>query len=214
MRKINEKGNVVGIFLGIFVLVAVGLVSVFAGKKSTEVSSTSSIETQGNQINMDNSSGTSAIKESIKPSASKSGFLPDDEEEGDDGDDDEGGGAPIAPTKTPTVTITPPVDTTKKSSVYKDGNYTATGTYMSPGGLDKIGVTLILKGDIVTSISLNLQPGDSTSEKYMNKFASGYQTYVLGKNIASVNLNVVSGSSLTPIGFNDALSKIKTQARV
>ena len=124
-------------------------------------------------------------------------------------------GSNTTPTTTNTITQTPPpVDTTKKSaSVYKDGTYSATGSYMSPGGQDQIAVTLTLKNDIITDVSVTPEAGDRTSSRYQNKFVSGYKQYVLGKNIADVYLTTVSGSSLTPQGFNDALAQIKTQAQ-
>ncbi|MDR3519923.1 MAG: FMN-binding protein [Candidatus Pacebacteria bacterium] len=117
------------------------------------------------------------------------------------------------PVTIPTTPTTPPVDTPKQTSVYKDGTYSATGSYMSPGGYDQIAVTVTLKNDIITSVSATPEAGDNTSARYQARFISGYQQYVLGKNIASVNLTVVSGSSLTPKGFNDALAQIKSQAK-
>jgi hypothetical protein len=40
-----------------------------------------------------------------------------------------------------------------------------------------------------------------------------YKQYVVGKKIDEVQLTKVSGSSLTPQGFNDALAKIKAEAK-
>jgi uncharacterized protein with FMN-binding domain len=117
------------------------------------------------------------------------------------------------PAPTPTATPTPVAEVPKSTSVYKDGTYSATGSYMSPGGADQIGVTLTLRNDIITAVSVNMEPGDNTSARYQNKFFSGYKQYVLGKNIADVNLTKVSGSSLTPRGFDDALAQIKAQAQ-
>jgi uncharacterized protein with FMN-binding domain len=114
-----------------------------------------------------------------------------------------------------TIPVTPPIDTPKTtSSTYKDGTYTAVGSYMSPGGRDKIGVTLTLKADTITHASVAPQAGDNTSARYENIFATNYKQYVVGKNIATLNLTKVSGSSLTPKGFNDAITKIKLQAKV
>ena len=111
-------------------------------------------------------------------------------------------------------TTTPPADTPKKSVyVYKDGTYSASGSYMSPGGVEQISVTLTLKNDLITNSSVTPQASDRTSVRYQNMFISGYQPYVLGKNIADVSLSAISGSSLTPAGFNSALNKIKSQAR-
>lgn len=116
-------------------------------------------------------------------------------------------------TETP-VTSTPstkpkPVATT----VYKDGTYTANGSYMSPGGKDTISVKITIKNDIITSSSVSVVSADNTSKGYINEFISGYKQYVVGKNISSVSVSKISGSSLTPEGFNSALKSIKTQAK-
>lgn len=118
-------------------------------------------------------------------------------------------------TTTQAIPDTTVADTTstKKASVYKDGTYTATGSYMSPGGPDQLGVTLTLKDDIVTAVSVQTKPGDKTSAHYQGIFAANYTSLVVGKNIASVHLDKVSGSSLTSGGFNDALKQIEVQAK-
>ena len=113
-----------------------------------------------------------------------------------------------------TTTQAPPIDTPKKlSSVYKDGTYSATGSYMSPAGNEQIGVTIALKNDVITSATVTNMAGDGRSQRYQNMFISGYQQYVNGKNISSVYLTKISGSSLTPSGFNDALAQIESQAK-
>jgi uncharacterized protein with FMN-binding domain len=121
---------------------------------------------------------------------------------------------------TPTSTPTPVADkptatpgTKAPTSEYKDGTYTATGSYRSPGGPDEIGVTVQLRNDMVTSVSIVPMPHDPTSTQYQAKFASGYQQYVVGKNLDAVKVGAVSGSSLTGIGFNDAITQIKAQAK-
>ena len=45
------------------------------------------------------------------------------------------------------------------------------------------------------------------------KFKDAYQKEVIGKPISSIDLGVVGGSSLTPNGFEDALKKIREQAK-
>ncbi len=117
------------------------------------------------------------------------------------------------PTKTPVVTNTPPPATAPKNYVYKNGTYSANGTYNSPGGQDEIAVTVTLVNDIITDATVTSVVADRTSSRYQNRFITGYKQYVVGKNIASVNLTNVSGSSLTPIGFNNALVQIKSQAK-
>jgi uncharacterized protein with FMN-binding domain len=96
---------------------------------------------------------------------------------------------------------------------YKDGTYSADGNYNSPGGPDSISVTLTLQNDIVTNATVTPNPGDRTSARYQNMFVSGYKQYVVGKDLSTLNLTKVSGSSLTPIGFDNALVKIKAEAQ-
>ena len=99
------------------------------------------------------------------------------------------------------------------TSVYKDGTYTAIGSYMSPGGLDKLGVTVTLKNDVVVETSVEQMAGDPRSASYEKMFADNYQALVVGQKISDLNLTKVSRSSLTPKGFNDAIAKIKSQAK-
>lgn len=112
------------------------------------------------------------------------------------------------------ITQNPATDPKLVAVVYKDGTYIATGSYMSPGGKDTISVELTLIDSRISSISLTPITADDTSREYIGKFTSGYKQYVIGKNIADVKLSKVSGSSLTSVGFNNALSTIKAQAKV
>lgn len=123
---------------------------------------------------------------------------------------------PVSPVPTPVVSTPPtPVATIPKNytSVYKNGNYSATGSYDSPGGTENVSVSLTLTNDIITNVSVTSGAYDRRSQSYQNIFIANYKQYVIGKNIASVNLGKISSSSLTPIGFNDALAKIKAQAK-
>jgi hypothetical protein len=107
----------------------------------------------------------------------------------------------------------PAIAPKQTASVYTDGTYSAIGSYMSPGGEEQISVTLTMTNDIITSASVTSAAGDRTSQRYQNDFISGYKQYVVGKNIADINLTRISGSSLTPIGFNNALAQIKAEAK-
>jgi uncharacterized protein with FMN-binding domain len=100
-----------------------------------------------------------------------------------------------------------------KSSKYKDGTYTASGTYNSPGGFDSLGVSFTINNDIVVDSNVTSGANDPRSARYQNMFISGYKPYVIGKNIDTISLDRVSGSSLTPAAFNEALGQIKTEAR-
>jgi hypothetical protein len=118
--------------------------------------------------------------------------------------------APTTPAVAPSPTPTP---TNKSTSAYKDGTYSATGSYESPGGLDHLGVTLTIKNDIVTDATVKAEPGDRESAYYQNIFISNCRPLVVGKDISTLSLSKVSGSSLTSGGFNDAVAQIKAQAK-
>lgn len=95
---------------------------------------------------------------------------------------------------------------------FRDGTYSATGNYASPGGSESIDVTLSLKENVVTSVVVTPKAENPASKNWQARFISGVEKVVVGKKISEINLNEVSGSSLTPKGFMDALEKIKMEA--
>ena len=127
--------------------------------------------------------------------------------------------APTIPSSPVSQAVNTPVDvpvaakSTTKLSKYKNGTYTATGNYQSPSGLESIGVSLTIKGDIVTAASVTANASGGWSARYQQAFIGGYKSYVVGQSIDSISLGRISGSSLTPNGFNNALSQIKSQAQ-
>lgn len=107
---------------------------------------------------------------------------------------------------------TPPESSTATSS-FKDGTYSATGSYQTPGGQESIGVTVTLAGGTITDASVNQEGKTGEAQEYQSKFASGFKTQVVGKKIDEVSLTRVAGSSLTSNGFNNAIDDIETQAK-
>lgn len=125
------------------------------------------------------------------------------------------------PTPTAVVAATPtppPVATTKPAPaivrIYKDGTYTTIGFYSVPGsGSEKITVTITIRSDVATATSAVAGANNRESAEYQAAFIGSYKPYVVGKSIANLSLGRISGSSLTPKGFNAALATIKTQAK-
>lgn len=117
---------------------------------------------------------------------------------------------PIDEQKTVTTTQQPVVMT---NASYKNGNYSAVGDYMSPGGAEQVGVTVTLKDNVITDVTFEPKAQRPISARFQDTFAADYKQFVVGKKIDEVQLSKVSGSSLTPKGFNDALAKIKVQAK-
>lgn len=99
------------------------------------------------------------------------------------------------------------------TDIYKDGTYEVDGNYISPGGAEEIGVTLTLENGIVTDSIVEVRATRDISVTMQSDFAANYKEQVIGKNIDDIMLTKVSGSSLTPKGFNDAVEKIKEQAK-
>lgn len=95
---------------------------------------------------------------------------------------------------------------------YKDGTYSAEGDYTSPGGPEQVGLEVTLADGVITDAIFTPKAERPMSVNFQGQFASGYKEFVIGKKINEVHLTKVSGSSLTPQGFNDALDKIKAEA--
>jgi hypothetical protein len=69
------------------------------------------------------------------------------------------------------------------SATYTDGTYTAEGTYQTP-----------------------------ESQQYQSQFIGGISDVVVGKDIDTLSVSRVAGSSLTSSGFNEAIDEIKSEA--
>lgn len=117
-----------------------------------------------------------------------------------------------AQTETNTTTETAPSETAE-AGAYKDGTYTAVGNYTSPGGQEELGVTLTVDNGVVTASEVEVKATRPISKERQTDFANNYESLVVGKSIDEISLSKVSGSSLSPKGFNDAVEKIKTQAQ-
>ncbi len=116
----------------------------------------------------------------------------------------------------PTNTMNAPADNgdvmMEKEKSYTDGTYEVVGNYTSPGGEEQLGVIITLENNLISDVEVTVLATRPISNKMQTDFAENYKTMVVGKNIDEVKLEKVSGSSLTPIGFNDALEKVKAEA--
>ncbi|MDQ6752737.1 MAG: hypothetical protein M3017_04835 [Actinomycetota bacterium] len=100
----------------------------------------------------------------------------------------------------------------KSSGSYKDGTFSADGHYLSPNGNETIGVTVTLANNVVKDLQLTPHPTNPNTRRFQSEFIGGVNAKVVGKNIDSLNVSKVAGSSLTSGGFNDALTQIKKEA--
>ena len=96
---------------------------------------------------------------------------------------------------------------------YKDGTYSADGNYVSPNGNETVGVELTLAGGAVTGVKITPHPTNPNTRKFQGEFAGGIQSQIVGKKLDEIKVSKVAGSSLTSGGFNQAVEKIKSEAR-
>lgn len=98
-------------------------------------------------------------------------------------------------------------------STYKDGTYTADGSYQTPETVEKITVALTVSQDMVTKVEVTGDPQASETKHYQSQFIGGIAAQVVGKKLDDISVSRVSGSSLTSKGFNQALATIRTEAK-
>jgi len=133
---------------------------------------------------------------------------------GDDGDSGSSATTTTAATGDSAVAESPAaVESGTGASPYADGEYSAFGSYQSPGGRQEVGVTVTLSNSVITALTLDTSQTKGTSAEYQGKFSSGIDDLVVGKSIDELDVSKVSGSSLTSGGFNDAIEQIKTEAQ-
>jgi len=124
----------------------------------------------------------------------------------------------LAVDKTPPVgngsTVTEiPVTSSDNTAEFKDGTYSANGSYSTPGGRENITVSVTISNDTVTTTTAEVSKNSNDSEEYTTSFIENFKALVVGKAIDDIKLSRVSGSSLTSQGFNSAIEKIKTEAK-
>lgn len=102
-----------------------------------------------------------------------------------------------------------------ESTSFRDGTYTAAGSYTIPTGeTESIGISLTVASDTVTGTSAVSYARNPQSRTYQADFIARYKAYVVGKKLSDLQLSRVSGSSLTPMGFNQAAGQIASQAKL
>ncbi|MFB4426326.1 hypothetical protein C5F59_035255 [Streptomyces sp. QL37] len=117
-----------------------------------------------------------------------------------------------APTSTTSTSESAAAPTGKSAGErsYADGDYSADGEYGTQDS--SIGVSLTLDDGVITDVDVDPHATDETSLDYQERFAAAVPELVEGKRIDEVRLERVAGSSGTPDGFNDALTKIRDEA--
>lgn len=102
---------------------------------------------------------------------------------------------------------------TAAAGPYKDGTYSASATYLTPGGTEKVDIKVTVASDTVSAVEFTGHPTTREAETYQGQFEENLDDQVVGKELDEINLSRVSGSSLTPNGFNKALEVVKNDAK-
>jgi uncharacterized protein with FMN-binding domain len=97
-------------------------------------------------------------------------------------------------------------------ATYTDGTYDATADYQSPNGTETIDVELTLADNVITAVTVTGHGTSPDSQHYQGEFTDGIADVVVGKDINSITVDKVAGSSLTSGGFNAAVEQIKAEA--
>jgi uncharacterized protein with FMN-binding domain len=126
---------------------------------------------------------------------------------------------PLATTTTAVAAHTPPdvsitSTTASSTSQYKDGIYSSTSSFETPGDNADITVKVLLQNGVITDTETSVSSGSRESRYYASEFVNSYKSLVVGKSLADIRLSRVSGASLTTQGFNQAITLIQTQAQV
>lgn len=122
----------------------------------------------------------------------------------------------VTTTTTSSTTATEPTLTPTATTVYQSAEFSAESTYIAPSrAKHKVNVTLTIANDIVTNSSVTFGGDvDKTSAGYQAKFTAAYKAQVVGKSLNSIALARVGGASLATGAYNNALTQIKTNAKL
>ena len=99
------------------------------------------------------------------------------------------------------------------SGPFKDGAYSADGSYLSPAGEQTVTVALTLANDKIAAITVTPHATDPTAKEYQAMFVQGIAALSVGKDISLLSVTHVAGSSLTSGGFRKAIEAIETDAK-
>lgn len=101
----------------------------------------------------------------------------------------------------------------KLTQIIADGTYSEPINYQSPGGSNDFVLNMVIKDNIVSSISLDVIKADDISKSKILNTNKELQTLLVGKSLSEVKIPVVivSGASLTSKAVNDKLNQLESK---
>lgn len=88
-----------------------------------------------------------------------------------------------------------------------DGTYSGSAGYETPGGRQRIDVTVVLTDGVVTGVRVDPAATNATSRRFQERFASAVVDEVVGRPLDEVQVDRLAGSSSTGAGFMAALDE-------
>jgi hypothetical protein len=127
------------------------------------------------------------------------------------GESDASSSDPADSSSTPTEESS--TDAGSDTTTFTAGDYSAEGSYQTPGGTQSVVVDLTLEADgTIAAVTVTPQADGGNSEQFQTQFAGGIADVVVGQKITELDVSTVSGSSLTSGGFNAAIDEITDEA--
>ena len=95
-----------------------------------------------------------------------------------------------------------------------DGAFTYDVSYLTPKGATEMTAAFTVTDNVISDVTLTGNPQHKTSLQYQQTLQAELGSLVIGKDLSSVSAlpAKVSGSSLTPGGFNQALAQLQAEA--
>ncbi len=119
----------------------------------------------------------------------------------------------LASTSASSDTGTTASSTTSTAS-YKDGTYSATVSYTVPRASNSLTAKVTIAGGKVTAVTVDNSYSDHESGRYIDNFESAIESAVVGQSIDGLSLGRIAGATLTTVAFDDALTQIRSDAKV
>lgn len=107
-----------------------------------------------------------------------------------------------------------PGPVTDRAKLYRNGVYSAVGRYATPGGDESIGVVVQIGDQKVIAVTVQVEAESPTARQFQEQFRSRVLPSIVSKDIATARVSRVAGASLTSLGFNDALERIRAESDV
>ncbi|UZN01744.1 hypothetical protein [Cellulomonas sp. S1-8] len=121
-------------------------------------------------------------------------------------------GTPVDPPPVATSTAAQRPAGDRATASTTDGTYTGTGSYETPGGPQRIDVTVVLADGVVEALRVDPAATNTTSLRFQERFASAVVDRAVGRPLQDVEVDRLAGSSSTGAGFMEALDQVVRDA--